>query len=324
MEKRTFPSLVWYLVASVFALAVLGVGIYLLAQPAHDNWSMLAAGCICLVLVGVAWPITRAISAQHAGTREEMFQPICERLDQLAILLNLMSEQQLLSDRAKSVAYRENDREALRRAMHEEMGRLDWEAALALADDMERLFGYKSEADRMRKEINDKRQDLVRKQVNEVVQSIDKHTRSEQWNNAVREAEKLIRTFPDNEQVRNLPHEIDNRRLAHKKQLLQNWHDAVARHDVDGSIEILKQLDPYLTPAEAEGMQETVRGVFKEKLNNLGAQFANCYKAEKWTEALHLGEQITAEFPNSRMAQEVRERMEILRKRAGEPAGVGA
>ena len=130
----------------------------------------------------------------------------------------------------------------------------------------------------------------------------------------------MIALFPDNEQVRNLPHEIDSRRQAHKKQLTQNWHEAVARHDNDGSIEILKQLDPYLTPAEAETMQETVRGVFKEKLNNTGAQFATAVKEQRWAEAIRIGETISKEFPNSRIAQEVRENMETLKKRAAEPA----
>jgi hypothetical protein len=88
VEKRNFPSLVWYLVAAVFSLAVLGVGIYLLARPPHTQWAMLAAGCVCLVAIGVSWPITRAVNAQQAGSREEMFAPLCERLDQIAILLN--------------------------------------------------------------------------------------------------------------------------------------------------------------------------------------------------------------------------------------------
>src|SRR6185437_7996156 len=136
-----------------------------------------------------------------------------------------------------------------------------------------------------------------------------------------REAEKLIAMFPDNEQVRNLPHEIDNRRLAHKKQLMQTWHEAVARHDNDGSIEILKQLDHYLTSAEAESMQETVRSVFKEKLNNLGAQFAAAVKEQRWAEAIRVGDGIVKEFPNARIAQEVKESMDALKKRAAEPAG---
>ena len=50
--------------------------------------------------------------------------------------------------------------------------------------------------------------------------------------------------------------EIEARRQGHKKQLLDSWREAVNRKDVDGSIEILKKLDIYLTPVEAESMQE--------------------------------------------------------------------
>ena len=320
MDKRKFPLWIPYAIAAVFSLAVLCVGIDLLVKSDYRQWEMIAAGCICIVLTGATWVIAAAIRANHPGSRDEMFHPLTDRLDQLAILLNLMSEQQLLSDRAIAIAYREKDRDALRRAVHEEMGRHEWESALSLVDEMEKAFGIKTEAQRLRKEIADHRQELVRKQINEVVAVIDKHTRAEQWNAAVREADKLLQLFPDNDQVKNLPHEIDNRRLAHKKQLLQSWHECVARHDNDGSIEILKQLDHYLTPAEAESMQETVRSVFKEKLNNLGAQFTAAVKEQRWTDAIKLGDTITREFPNAGIAQEVRKSMDTLKKRASEPA----
>src|SRR4028119_1931189 len=129
--------------------------------------------------------------------------------------------------------------------------------------------------------------------------------------------------FPDNEQVKNLPNEIDQRRQAHKKQLVDSWNDAVARHDVDGSIEILKQLDMYLTPAEAEGLQETARGVFKEKLNLLSKHFADAVRDHRWAEAVRVGDTISREFPNTRIAQEVREKMDALKQRAAEPAMAG-
>ncbi len=326
MEKRHFPLFVWYGVTSIFALIIFGIGIYLAAMPPH-NWGMLSAGAASLVALGVTWPIARILSSAKvldtAGT-EELLQPLTDRIDQMSILLNLMSEQQLLSDRAKVVAFREKDREALRRAINEEMAKGDYEAAFALADDVERTFGYRAEAERLRNEIRNKRQEGVRKQINEVVAIIDRHTRIEQWNGAMREAERLMGMFPDNEQVKNLPHEIDARRQAHKKQLLQSWQEAVARHDVDGSIEILRQLDPYLTPAEAEGMQETARGVFKEKLNNLGAQFSNSIRDHKWLDAIKTGEQIMRDFPNSRASQEVKEKMDALRQRSAEPASTAA
>ncbi len=322
MDKRKAPLVVWYLASLFFACIILAIGIVLIAAPPHNRWGMLAVGCGAFVVLGISWPIAQILASakilDNAST-EELLQPIIDRLDQMSILMNLMSEQQLLSDRAKVVAFREKDREAVRRAIQEEIARQDWEAAFALADDVEHTFGYRSEAERLRGEIRARRQDGVRKQINEVIAIIDRHTRSEQWNGALREAERLMGMFPDNEQVKNLPHEIDARRQAHKKQLLQSWQEAVARHDVDGSIEILRQLDPYLTPAEAEGMQETARGVFKEKLNNLGAVFANAVRDHKWPEAIRAGEQIIREFPNSRIAQEVKEKMDALRARASAP-----
>src|SRR5204863_6255531 len=140
---------------------------------------------------------------------------------------------------------------------------------------------------------------------------IDRHCRAELWDDARREADRLRGVFVNNEQVNRLPQEIEARRQAHKKQLQDSWHDAVNRHDNDASIEILKKLDPYLTSAEAESMQETARNVFKEKLHNLRTQFSIAVQDHKDAEAIRIGEQIIQEFPNSRIAQEIRERMDF-------------
>jgi hypothetical protein len=326
VEKPTASSLNWiYPIVSLAALVIFGVGLYLVLLNPHE-WTMLAAGCVSLVAIGVTWPIAYSLrsSCVVQTDTQQLSQRLNERVEQMATLMSRIGESQLLSDRAKSVAFREKDRDAIRRAIHEEMERQEWEAAHALADQFEQAFGSKTEADRFRSEINDKRQEGTRKQIAEVVSVIERHTRAEQWSAAVREAEKLRERFPDNDQVRALPKEIEGRRQSHKKQLLQSWHEAVARHDVDGSIEILKQLDTYLTPAEADSMQDAARGVFKEKLNNIGAQFAAAIREHKWAEALKLGEQIQGEFPNSRAAQEVREKMDMLRQRAGDTASAPA
>ena len=320
MDKRKLSSRAWFAFALLFSLTIIGYGAYRVLNNAHDSWTLFAAGCLCVVVTIASAGLHEAIIANHLGKKEEWFTPLTDRLDQLSILLNLMSEQQLLSDRAISIAYREKDREALRRAVHEELGRQDWDAAISLVDEMDRAFGNKVEAQALRKEINDKRQETVRKQVTESVQTIDKFTRAEQWNAALREAEKLVASFPDNDQVRNLPHEIDARRIAHKKQLMQAWHDAVARHDNDASIETLKQLDLYLTKAEAESMQDTVRGVFKEKLTEQGAQYSKAVREQRWGNALALGDEIIKDFPNSKMAQEIRESRDAVKKRVGETA----
>jgi hypothetical protein len=228
-----------------------------------------------------------------------------------------VTENQLLSDRAKTVAFREKDRDVVRRAVREEIARQDWEAALALVHEIDNVFGYKAEAERFRDEINGKRQEIVQRQIGEYTAAVDRFTAAEAWGPAFQEAQKIMALYPQNEQVMRLPEEIEGRRQARKKQLLDAWHDAIGRHDVDGSIEILKRLDLYLTPAEAESMQETARGVFKEKINLLRAQFSMAVQDHRWDEALKLGEVIINEFPNSRMAQEVRDMMDMLKQRAG-------
>jgi hypothetical protein len=64
--------------------------------------------------------------------------------------------------------------------------------------------------------------------------------------------------------------------------------------------------------------------VFKEKLANLGKQFSTAVQDHRWIEAIRVGETVMREFPNSRIAQEVRENMDSLRQRAGETGGAPA
>ena len=112
---------------------------------------------------------------------------------------------------------------------------------------------------------------------------------------------------------------MENRRQQHKKQLIDSFHEALARKDTDGAIEIVKKLDLYLTPAEAESLQEAAHGVFKEKLNNLRTQFSVAVQDHNWAEAVRVGDIIIRDFPNTQMAKEVRESMDALRERAANP-----
>ncbi len=311
-----------YLAGLIAALATLGTGVFLVATSNPPGWSVAAAGALGLVVVLVAWPLSNCLeSAHHSDSHHqaEYLNFMTDRMQQIAVLMNQISEQQLLSDRAKAVAYRAKDREALRHAIQEEMNRQDWEAALALVTDMESVFGYRQEGDRFREEIRLKREEFVRRQVNDGITVIDRATRSEQWSQALREVDRLERLFPDDEQVRRLAQEIEARRQSHKRQLLQAWHDSVARKDVDGSIEILKKLDLYLTPAEGEQMQDEARGIFKDKLNSLRTQFTSAVQDHRWAEAVRLGEIIVRDFPNAKMAQEVKEKIALLREKASEP-----
>lgn len=312
-----------FVFAAAIALVLLGVGGYTFAHGRGQ--AMLIGGAATLVLVMVTWPLAISIAAsRRAGEAERavLGQNINQKLTEISAVLTVISEQQLLSDRAKSVAFREKDREALRKAIREEMQAKDWDAALVLANDMEAEFGYTQEAAALRAEINNNRSEVMQKQLGEAATSIDQHARAERWGQAVREAERIQEIYPKDERAKQLSVDIETRRQAHKRQLMESWKEAVNRKDVDGSIEVLKRLDLYLTPAEAESMQETARGVFKEKLNNLKDQFSAAVQAHRWAEAIKIGDTIIHDFPNSRIALEVRDTMEPLRKRAAAPAEV--
>ena len=319
MEKIPGRSLTWlYLLLLIVAAGTFGFGGYW-CWHTRGNYAIAAVGAVLLMLVLVSWPIGAAVSAWRRELSQMMGEKLTtmsDTLDQMSVLLNLISEQQLLSERAKGVAFREKERDTLRRAIQEEIARQDWEAAMALANEIENSFGYKSEADRFRSEINMRRSDIVRRQIADAIAGIDRHMRGENWGAAQREAERLMQVYPADEQVQRLPQDIEARRQQHKRQLLESWHDSVNRKDVDGAIEILKRLDLYLTPAEAESMQESARSVFKEKLNNLRTQFSVCVQDRNWNEAVRVGEEIMRDYPNTQVAREVREVIDTLRQRA--------
>lgn len=320
-ERSSFTWVLGVALAVVAAPALL-VGLYLAAND--RGWAMLAAGCASIVAILIAYPLLKTLEASRdasLGCINDMTAPLNERMQQMSMLLNQISEQQLISDRTKQVAYRTRDRETLRRAIHEEIANKDWEAALVLANEMESIFGYKQEAARFRKEIEQKHQEVLRREINEGVASLERLIRAERWQDALAEAHRLAQAYPHDQQAHNLPQWVEERRTAHKRQLIESWQDAINRRDIDGSIEILRKLDPYLTPAEAEAMQEPARNLFKEKLNSLRTQITLAVQDHKWAEAVRLGDEITRDFPNTRAAQEVREMMPALRERLAEGAG---
>src|SRR5689334_2867075 len=95
-QKRSFGWV--YVLVLVLALAVLGFGVYLAGTT--RGYSVLAAGCASVVGVLIAWPIAAQLTAFHSAScdqAERALTSINERFEQFSVMLNLISEQQLLS-----------------------------------------------------------------------------------------------------------------------------------------------------------------------------------------------------------------------------------
>jgi hypothetical protein len=323
--RQPVKSFLWIYAVALAAVAVVFIiGVALLQSSANSSAAVAGAALLCASVLGLIFTLATlpiALSQQAARQAREQQEDdlaklIGDRLQNISALMTLMSEQQLISERGKSVAFREKDLEAVRRAVQEELGRKNWGATLALAAELETGFGYKQEADGIRSEVLSKRDEVQKLQIAERLAPVDRFIQAEAWGSALQEAQQIMVVYPDDPQVQRLPEEIESRRQMRKQQLRLSWEEAVNRHDVDGSIEILKRLDLYLTPAEAESMQEIARDVFREKRETLRTRFALAVQEHDWPLAIRLGDEIIKDFPNTRIAQEVREKMEALRKRS--------
>ncbi|HVP11847.1 MAG TPA: hypothetical protein VMV94_11755 [Phycisphaerae bacterium] len=232
--------------------------------------------------------------------------------------LRVIAENAQLSDAARSITHRERERTALRLAINEEIIRGDWEAAYALVELLEARHGYKNEAMRLRQELDQSRDRDQNQELYDRIERTRSLMTSRDWDRARHEMEALLTEHPQHEQVRELPKLFAKCRNDHKRQLLKEWDDSVQRNEIDRGIALLKELDQYLTRNEAAALEESARGVFRAKLHNLGVQFSLAVADHNWKQALEVGCQIVEEFPNSRMAQEVHDHMEVLHKRAAE------
>lgn len=235
--------------------------------------------------------------------------------------IKTIADNSQLSDGARSITHRDKELEALRHALQEEMFRGNWDAAMYLIEQMHTRFGYAREAEALRKELAQIREMTIEEKIGEALSHIEKLMDDREWERARLESERLMKLFPRHEKVMDLPAQLNRRREARKQELLQLWHQAVQREEVDRGIQILTELDQYLSKEDAQALQESARHVFKARLVTLGVSFGLAVSEGRWRDALEVGLSIRHEFPNSRMAQEVGAKLDILRVRAGFAAG---
>jgi tetratricopeptide (TPR) repeat protein len=280
-------------------------------------WSVVLYGAVRMM---VANEFAAAGASARIQRVESILQDTTKSLHELADLAPL-------SDQAKSLLFRERELEALREAIHEDLIKQDYRTAEALVETIEARLGFADEAARLREEVERSRSGTVEEKIDQAIGRIGDLCAKYRWAQALRESQRIIRLFPDNQKVATLPDEIKKARNDHKRGLLQAYGEAVRKNDVDRGIELLQELDMYLTPQEAAALEESARGVFKARLHNLGVQFSICVTDQRWEDAIAAGEDIIKEFPNSRFAEEVREKMSLLRTRAAainQPGGAEA
>ncbi|MHC4647996.1 MAG: hypothetical protein ACYTBJ_21260 [Planctomycetota bacterium] len=263
--------------------------------------------------------VTKAVDIlQENVTRLER---IIEAVRKQESVLAQVAEDARLSESTRRILFGDADIELLRQAVLDKLEQKDFQAAGKMVDLIAEAAGYKELAGQLRRDMDRRRGELEGEKMSEAVAEIEELLASYQWAEASGRIEKLIREYPKSGEAKSLRQRLVDKKEERKRVLLAAWDDAVQRKATDRSLEILKELDMYLTPNEALALQEAAKDVFKMKLHNLGVQFSLAVSGKNWAKAVEVGEQITRDFPNSKVAGEIRENMGTLKQKVQQQPG---
>lgn len=251
-------------------------------------------------------------------TSGEKLDTITELLSRQSTLLTGISQGMRLSDTAKEIVFRDGEQMELGEAVLNKLHQHDFEDTDAMIAAMAEQPKYRQLAGRLKRMADKYRNATEEGRVAQIVTHIEDLMDQFLWAQAAVQIDNLIKTFPYSEKAKTMHARLQERKNWHKRELLAEWDQAVRDKDTDRGLEILKELDLYLTPAEALALQESAATVFRTKLHNLGVEFSVAVAEKNWKKASDTGRVIVQNFPNSRMAAEIRSKMDILQERAGQ------
>ncbi|UCE99595.1 MAG: hypothetical protein JSV82_00560 [Planctomycetota bacterium] len=241
---------------------------------------------------------------------------IAETLEKNRSVLTKINQSSRLSESAKAIAFRDTDIQTLREAVFDKLQQKDFDAAFELIEEIARRPEYGQLAEQLGVQATKYRDSTDAERENEIIAHIEKLFETCQWAKASALIERLVRDYPNSDKAKQMRQQLLDKKEERKKILLNAWDDAVKRQATDRSLEILRELDQYLSPNEGLALQEAARDVFRTKLHNLGVQFSLAVSGRLWDKAIETGGQIIRNFPNSRMAEEIREKWDVLKQKA--------
>lgn len=282
----------------------------------HLVW-MLGALVLLSALMAMLSRVFKILDALRDNSTK--LEDVTKALGKICTGLAQINQSTRVSETAKAIAFREADRQSLREAVFEKLQQQDFEAAHELIAEIAKRPEYQELADELKGEAEKYRAATVQERINQSIAHIRELLESYQWVQASIQIEGLIGAHPDSEEAKAMRQKLLDKKQQRKRELLSEWDYAIQQKETDLSLEILKELDFYLTPNEALALQEAASDVFRTKLHNLGVQFSIAVTEKQWEHALDIGRQITTNFPNSRMAEEIRGKLDVLRQNVQMP-----
>ena len=295
----------------VFALLYVALLIACVVVWVKDD-SLRGEAFLGLVVTIALFPVWMAASTrQSISVRTER----SSQMKRLVESIESMRREAGLSETAKRVLHRREERELLRQAIEQDIEAEDWDAAMTLVKELAERFGYRLDAEEFRVRIEQARTQTLDRSVMSLIEKLDTLIADRRWNEAHEKAAKIVRLFPDSPRIDGLVERVATSRNRYKLELERKFLKAAEREEIDHAMRLLKEMDEYLGADEAEPFREVARGVIGKARDNLGVRFKLAIQDRSWRVALEVGERIMKDFPNTRMADEVRSMIDMIRDR---------
>lgn len=272
--------------------------------------SVLTAGLLGLVGLGLLGAI-RMLSG--AGSGRSAPTGVSDVLDEIRDI-------GMLSDTTKRILFRDREMALLRETIEEDIERGDFNAGLVLCRDLELLFGYTEEAEQLRQRVLLARNSQLAAKIHQEVAVVSGMLAQGRLDEAEEAAARLHRMYPDSPALHGLQARLRGARQQMKRDLKSEFLTAAARGDTQEALSKLRQLDHHLGPDEVADVHAAAEGIIGQHREALSVRFKMAVSDHRWAEAVDAGEQIIQDFPNDRMAVEVRDMLERLQERAGAAA----
>ena len=314
-QNNTFLKSKWCIITAGVSLVVLLLAAFISQGTGQAAGAIQPLSYLILVVMLAAVVVILAVTLKKLdiiGENNARLEKICENLEKNRSELLQIKQNTRLSETAKAIASRDADRYSLREAVLDRLHQQDFNATYEIIDEIAHSTAYKELAEQLRTEADEYRQATDAERESQVIVHIENLLENFQWVRASNLIERLITAAPKSQTAKAMRQKLIDKKEERKKALLNTWDDAVKRQATDRSLQILRELDLYLTPNEGLALQEAARDAFRTKLHNMGVRFSLVVSGRQWEKALEIGRQIVQDFPNSKMAGEIREKMKIL------------
>ena len=297
-----------YGIGGVLSLALVGVGF------STGPEVFIAGGVVGLVITLTMLPVCLFLRARMV--RVDQTEKLESGMHALRGAIQLLQENIVLSDDARRVLNRKKEGELLRAAIEEDIRTGDFDAAMVLVRELAERFGYRNDAEAFRSRIEASRSNTVHTQINDAILGLDTMIGEGRWDAAFAEAARITRVYNESHAVEGLRHRVESARTRYKEDLERRFLQAAHEGEVEEAMELLREMDQYHSEQESEQFLEVARGVIGKARENLGAEFKLALHDKAWDRAERVGHRIIEEFPNTRMAVEVRGMIDTIRERA--------